>query len=493
MSLRLRLLVAVGAVALVALAVADVATYRYLHSFLYNRIDQSLLVARAPIERGYGGVSGAAVVGDPDQGLVAPTTDIFVEVRAPTGSVLRQDAAVEPNGDKLVPRLPSHLGANGEPVYLTVPSAAGHGQMRALASRLRNGDVVVVAASLAGTDATLSRLLEVELAVSGAALVLAVAAGWWLVRVGLRPLAAVERTAELIDEGDLSHRVPGEAQRSEVGRLAGTVNTMLGRIETAFAERDATEAALRRSDERLRRFVADASHELRTPLAAVSAYAELFERGASSHPEDLARAMAGIRVESARMGHLVEDLLLLARLDEGRPLRRVPVELASLAGGAVDAAAAVAAAGVAGTWPVVLEASEAVEVAGDPAGLRQVLDNLLANVRSHTPAGTRTEVRVRADGGRAVLEVADDGPGMATDQAVRVFERFYRADPSRSRVSGGAGLGLSIVAAIVAAHRGSIEVATAPGQGTTFIVVLPMATSQLAHSAASGEVQRHRP
>jgi two-component system OmpR family sensor kinase len=284
----------------------------------------------------------------------------------------------------------------------------------------------------------------------------------------------METTAAAIAEGDLGRRVPGESEGTEVGRLARTLNVMLTRIQGAFAARDATENQLRQSEERLRRFVADASHELRTPVAAVGAYAELFERGAANRPEDLARVLSGIRSETARMGELVEDLLLLARLDEGRPLEQQNVELVGLVAEAVDAAAAVGP-----DWPVRLVANQAVEVIGDGARIRQVVDNLLANVRAHTPAGTVTTVRVGAREGSSVIEVSDNGPGLADDSSGRVFERFYRADPSRSRQNGGAGLGLAIVAAIVAAHGGTVAASAAPGGGATFTVWLPSVPATL--------------
>ena len=247
-----------------------------------------------------------------------------------------------------------------------------------------------------------------------------------------------------------------------MGEVARALNTMLGRIEEAFAQRDATE-------EQLRRFIADASHELRTPLAAVTAYAEMFDRAAVDHPEDLGRVIGGIQAESGRMGSLVEDLLLLARLDEGRPLERKPVELVAVSADAVAAARAVGP-----DWPVELRAERPVDITGDAARLRQVLDNLLANVRAHTPAGTTARVTVSEDGDEALVEVADDGPGLTAEEASRVFERFYRADPSRSRHHGGTGLGLGIVAAIVAAHGGKVDVSAAPGSGTTFRVHLPL-------------------
>jgi two-component system OmpR family sensor kinase len=338
------------------------------------------------------------------------------------------------------------------------------------ATELPNGDILIVAAPLSDTHGTLNHLLLVEIAVTGGALILAAGIGWWLVRIGLRPLAAIERTAAAISQGELGHRVPGETKRTEVGRLAGVINSMLARIEDAFAARDATESQLRLSEGRMRRFVGDASHELRTPLAAVSAYAELFDRGASERPEDLRRVMTGIRSEAGRMGHLVDDLLLLARMDEGRPLEKVPVELVGLTAEAIDAAQAVGP-----NWPIELQASEPLEVVGDPTRLRQVLDNLLSNVRAHTPEGTHVKVSVSSKDGRAIWEVADDGPGIDAETAERIFERFYRADASRSRASGGAGLGLSIVEAIVKTHGGDVSARPGTDGGSVFLVSLPLA------------------
>jgi len=219
----------------------------------------------------------------------------------------------------------------------------------------------------------------------------------------------------------------------------------------------------------MRQFVADASHELRTPLAAVSAYAELFEQGAAARADDLERVMHGIRGETARMGHLVEDLLLLARLDEGRPLEREDVELVGVTAEAVQTAATVGP-----QWPVRLVATQPVEIIGDRMRIRQVLDNLLANVRTHCPEGTPSVVTVDRDGLDAVISVQDEGPGMSPEEAARVFERFFRADASRSRRFGGAGLGLSIVASITKAHGGTVAAASGPEGGTVFTVRLPL-------------------
>jgi len=293
--------------------------------------------------------------------------------------------------------------------------------------------------------------------------------GWWLVRVSFRPLRAIEDTAEAIARGELAERVPGDEARTEVGRLARALNVMLGRIERAFAQRDATEEELRVSEGRMRQFVADASHELRTPLAAVSAYAELFEQGAATRADDLERVMHGIGNETARMGRLVEDLLLLARLDEGRPLEREEVELVGVAAEAMKTATTVGP-----QWPVRLVARQPVEIVGDRMRIRQVLDNLLANVRTHCPEGTPSVITVDQEGADAVIRVEDQGPGLSPDDSARVFERFFRADPSRSRRHGGAGLGLSIVASIARAHGGTVGAASGNGGGTVFTLRLPV-------------------
>jgi two-component system OmpR family sensor kinase len=467
LSLRGRLLLAVGAVALVALVAADVTTYSLLRSFLFTRIDQTLdttsfsvtplLRARPALPvgasatprstgsaaaaraSGLTGATGATPPGPAPSGSLArlaPGT--FVQERTAAGTVVPAigQPAIAPGGRSYTPKLPTHIAglgkASGAPaVYFTVSSTqAGGPQFRVRAATLAGGRQLIVAAPLGDTVGTLHRLLAVELAVTIAALLAAGLLGWWLVRVGLRPLRAMEQSAEAIAAGEPDQRVAGENDHTEVGRLARALNVMLGRIQAAFAERDATESELRASEERMRHFVADASHELRTPLAAVSAYAELFERGADRKEADLGRVMRGIRNESGRMKALVEDLLLLARLDEGRPLAREPVELVGLAAEAVQTAQTVGA-----EWPVRLDAALPVETVGDRDRLRQVLDNLLVNVRTHTPAGTTTTIRLADGDGVATIAVADDGPGLDADTAAQVFERFYRADPSRSALT----------------------------------------------------------
>ena len=354
--------------------------------------------------------------------------------------------------------------ANGGPI--TVSAVKGGTRFRVqLRSLEDSGQLLVVAAPLNEVDDTLHQLVVVEGLVAIAVLTGVFLVGLYLVRVGLRPLGRIETTAEAIAGGDLSQRVENDDPRTEVGRLGGALNAMLGQIEEAFDERTA-------SENRLRRFVADASHELRTPLAAVRAYAELFDRGARERPEDLERAMTGIQRESRRMGILVDDLLLLARLDQGRPLERKPVELGDVAREAVEAARTLDPGREIG-----LDANGSVVVQGDKERLRQVVDNLLANVRAHTPAGSAATVSVTNGGAQAVLEVADSGPGLSSDALEHAFERFYRGDASRSRDAGGAGLGLAITAAIAASHGGKASVVNegrGGGDGLTVRVTLPL-------------------
>ena len=288
-------------------------------------------------------------------------------------------------------------------------------------------------------------------------------------RIGLRPLTAVERAASQITDTQLDRRVPGGGPNTEVGRLSTAINRMLDRLQGAIDQRERDVVTLQESEARMRQFVADASHELRTPITATAAYAELFERGARDRPDDLERAMTGIRSETARMADLVEDLLLLAQLDEERPIAQTPVDLAALAYEAVDAANAVAP-----DRHVRLRIDDVAVVVGDPSRLRQVLDNLLANVRTHTPLGTSCSLTVRSEEGDAIITVTDDGPGMDPDDAAHAFDRFHRADTSRTRASGGAGLGLSIVAAIIAAHHGDVAMTASPGSGTVVNIRLPL-------------------
>jgi two-component system OmpR family sensor kinase len=445
--LRTRLLVGLLVLAAAGLAIAGAITYREQKQFLYDRLDgQVSAAARDP---------GLA---DPtfQQGTSEPIVPLgtYVQVRDADNHVI---AHSEEYSGIAAPNLPTsieieHYYTVGEPPFRVF---AENGFYRGIPV------VFVAAIPLHDVNDSLHQLLLVELFVALGVLAALALLTYFVVMLGLRPLRQMEETAGAIAAGDLSQRVEVVDEHTEVGRLGIALNEMLHQIETAFDERT-------RSEERLRRFVADASHELRTPLTSIRGYAELFRRGAADRPEDLAKTMRRIEEEAARMGILVDDLLLLARLDQGRPLEREPVDLTRITADAVDDARAIAP-----DRPYDYTPDGAVVVPGDEPRLRQVLANLLQNANRHTPPATPVHVRVTTDGPDAVIEVRDEGPGLDPETASRVFERFWRSDPSRARQSGGAGLGLAIVAAIASAHGGRAEVQTAPGQGATFRVVLP--------------------
>ncbi len=518
MSLRLRLLVAVGLISIAALVVADFATYSALRNSLYNQVDQQLAQHTHPFlvdeatggprcstptplgadgdnavdngNSGTSGDSGSGPVGGQGRGGPNVFGIYFSAVVTENGNTVNGwTCPAYVGAHSYSPQLPSPIsGFSPQPdgtqvAYFTASSSTPGGpdfRVRAVKFPGEN-DVLVQAQPLTDQDSTLHTLFLTELAVTAGAIVLALFGGWWLVRLGLRPLADVEATADAIAAGNLDQRVPGADEPTEVGRLARALNVMLERIQSAFDARVRSESRLKQNEQHLRQFVADASHELRTPIAAVSAYAELFERGAGTRSEDLPRIAAGIRTETARMDRLVSDLLTLARLDEGVPMEREPVELVALVSEAVHTATAVGP-----QWPVQFWAPHPVEVMGDEDRLRQVVDNLLANVRAHTPEGTTTTVRVDQVGDQAEIEVQDTGPGMSGEEASRIFERFYRSDPARARTRGGSGLGLSIVVAIVDAHGGTVTASSAPGQGTTVTVRIPNPADVTVSSAAEG-------
>jgi two-component system OmpR family sensor kinase len=466
MTLRVRLLLGLVVLAAIGLAVAGGVTYRETRDDLLSRVNHQLLAASQQPDLFFGGFNGT------DDGLTAtllpPGT--WAQVReAGTWAILGTKPGVGVSDNK-GPSLPSTLKP-GATFTTRAPRYRVH-----VASTPRTYTVVdrtafpptrqvtaylVVAIPLSDVNHTLRHLLFVEMTVIASVLLGLAILAWWVVKLGLRPLEQMQETAGAIAAGDLSRRVDVDDPTTEVGKLGIALNEMMQQIETAFAARAASEA-------RLRQFVGDASHELRTPLTSIRGYAELFRRGAAEHPEDLAKAMRRIEEESNRMGVLVDDLLLLARLDQGRPLERRPVDLTRIARDAVDDARAVAP-----QRPIDYSPNGAIVVPGDEARLRQVLGNLLQNAHRHTPPETPVHVRVVDTGAEAVIEVADEGPGMAPDDAQRVFERFWRSDPSRTRASGGAGLGLSIVAAIAEAHGGRAELHTSPGLGATFRVHLP--------------------
>ncbi len=476
MSLRTRLLLAVLAASVTGLAIAGVLTFTLVTRAQLEQVDQELERAHPPIER------AAASTFDRERAIREAAPGFFVELRDPEGESSTVIALQRPGEDAVsvavadLPEPESESGGDGrgrrgddEAVYTSVASTGDHG-LRVRVSRQSDGSILIIGRSLQSIEDTRERLLVVLVTASAGAVLVAGLLGAWLVRVGLRPLTAVERAASEISDVDLDQRVPGDGTSTEVGRLATAINHMLDRLQGAMNQREQDVVSLQESEGRMRQFVADASHELRTPITATAAYAELFERGAKDRPDDLERAMTGIRSETSRMADLVEDLLLLAQLDEQRPITRTPVDLAAVAFESVDAATAVAP-----DRPVRLRVDDVAVVIGDPSRLRQVLDNLLANVRTHTPPATPCSLTVRREGDEAVVIVADEGPGMNSGDAARAFDRFHRADTSRTRASGGSGLGLSIVAAIVAAHDGSVAMSSAPGAGTTVTIRIPIA------------------
>ena len=454
MSLRVRLTAVAVILVGLGLLVAGVATRHELQGFLIDRLDQELISARGPVY----GVLRAPPGADGNVGLICGSvpSDSWVVLISPAGRV----AGVHTSRCTLSSSVPGFLthapsGTSSAGGYrLWVGNADPDGAIPAK---------LVIAAPLSDVNSTLNRLTILELVVGAIVLAVVAALALYVVRRELRPLMRIEETAGTIAAGDLTRRIDDADPRTEVGRLGQALNAMLAQIEQAFNERRASES-------RLRRFVADASHELKTPLTSVRGYAELFRRGAAERPEDLATAMQRIESESSRMSVLVDDLLLLAQLDQGRPLDREPVDLVPLVTELVEDSRAIHP-----QWPVDLVSNGPVTVEGDDARLHQAVGNLISNARFHCPPGTPITVRVRAEDGAAVVEVADRGPGIAPDDAARVFERFFRADPSRTRASGGTGLGLSIVASIAEAHGGRAEVDSTPGEGSTFRIVIPAA------------------
>jgi two-component system OmpR family sensor kinase len=465
--LRVRLVALTVLLVTAALVATGFAGTTLLRTSMVGRVDSQLVDYAQRAERG---------------GFAAPRdgqlpSAFFVAVINPDGTGVGQfaDPLYSDRPPPALPRLDSRDVARraGEP--FTVPARGGRDEpWRVLVTPLRDGSgSVLVGLSLDDVETTVGRLAAINLGVGAAVLLLLAGLGYLAVRSSLRPLAEVERTAEAIAAGDLSRRVPEADPRTEVGRLGSALNAMLGQIETAFRAREASEHSARQSEERMRQFVADASHELRTPLSTIRGFAELYRQGAVPEQSDVDRVMRRIEDEAVRMGLLVEDLLMLARLDAERPLFSAPVDLLAVATDVVHDARAVAPGRDLAVE--VLPSEEPPVVLGDDARLRQIAANLVGNAVQHTEGAVR--VRVGTDAGWATLEVSDEGPGLAPEEAARVFERFYRADPSRTRASGGTGLGLSIVAALVAAHGGTVEVRTAPGRGASFRVRLPLVAS----------------
>jgi two-component system OmpR family sensor kinase len=475
--LRLKLVAAILALVTMALLVIGAASMVTVRGFLVDQMDDQL--------------RGAARMGltpaTRDLEFVGVTVD-FLRYTATNGSGPPPQVSASLSAGDL-PRLVTGVdrieAVEGRPFTTVSPSGRVHWRM--LVTVLPNGSILHLADNMSTVDLGVHRLYVSELLFGSGILILLALLGAGMVRASLRPLREIERTAAAIADGDLTRRVPDyepgdQPPRTEVGRLSRALNTMLGQIEAAFTAREASahaalEASERalRSEERMRQFVADASHELRTPLTSIRGFAELYRQDAGKDADQATRLVGRIEQEAARMGLLVEDLLLLARLDQERPLEPVELELRVIANDAVTAARAVAP-----DREITLEIPDGtgpLEVRADEPRMRQVVGNLMSNALTHTPSGTPVRLRLRRDRDQAVIEVCDEGPGLTAEQVAKVFERFYRADTARTRRDGsssGAGLGLAIVAALVKAHAGTVEVESVPGKGATFRVRLPI-------------------
>jgi two-component system OmpR family sensor kinase len=493
MSLQKRLVAVVALLLVIGLVVADVVTYASVRSFLYGQADNTLAQNEA---LGFDYLTYAAAkninVTEPDLSRRV-SSDLYltlldrsghVILRRPSGSTTRPDPA--PILTKSIPaqqvpdiykrvRVGRYAGTFRPDADSVILGSTGDpdGEYRAVAVTVPQG-TLITAISLNPTNDTLNSLRKVELLASLAVLVAMSALVMIVVRRGLRPLRHMAGTADAIASGDLTRRVPEARPETEVGRLGVALNEMLAQIEGAFEEKSA-------SEERLRQFVADASHELRTPLTSIRGYAELLRRGGFSDETGRTKALKRIEQEATRMGGLVEDLLLLAELDRGRPLRAEPVDLQRICADAVGDSNAMA-----HGHHLLLEPGPPVVVLGDAERLAQVAHNLVRNALAHTPPGTEVTVSTGVAQKMGYVRVSDDGPGIPSEVAARVFDRFYQGDPSRS--APGTGLGLAIVRAIAEALHGTAEVVPTPGAGATLVVKIPLAaTHVVAASAVTGQ------
>lgn len=475
MSIRTRLAIAVTLVLLLTLGVLGVVIVRETRATLVAQVDEEVRnvagrakgpgkdrsAARPPKPDGYYQV--AAEGNESYQGTASRPIARFVYSASGVNLAWEPCGYLDdPKPAPKLPEVPSREIASLSNDIVTVPAEDDSLNYRLLTQIEPDGDIAFTAGPLDDVDAAVARLIRVLLIVGVAALAVAALVSWWLIRRGLRPVDQMVATAAAIAGGDLSRRVPDADPRTELGLLGGALNDMLHQVEGAVGARIA-------SEDRLRRFVADAAHELRTPLTSLRGYAELYRQGAISDQEGVDNAMRRIEGEGARMARLVDDLLLLARLDQQRGLERQPVDLIPLVRDAISDFSAVAP-----DRPVSETLVAGAVVRGDPIRLRQIIDNLLVNARMHTPPGTPVHVSVTRTADHVALSVADKGPGIALEDQARVFERFWRADPARTRSKGGSGLGLAIVASLVEGHGGTVKVASQPGQGTTFVVRLPL-------------------
>ena len=469
MTLRLRLVLAVVALVTIAVGLFLAVTYSEFSHSEYQRLANQLRAYEPAVDqyldqvnggRGGGPLGGPAPDGGPEHQPGLPFGS-FAQQRNADGTAIGTSILFVPQNDvgHASPALPSVLAPAPGGRLFTVGATTGSTRFRVYEMTEGSGVTTVVAIPTSDVANAVDHLLLLETGGLAALLVVVAAGAWLILRRGLRPLERMAGTAALISDGDLSQRVTSVGRGSEVGQLGLALNTMLDDIEAAFAERDATE-------QRLRQFLADASHELRTPLTSIQGFAELFRVSGDDARVDLPTILRRIEEESARMRVLVEDLLLLARLDEHRPIERKPTDLVVLS---ADACTDVVA-----TDPdrsVTLDAPDPVVVPGDEAHLRQALSNLTTNALRHTPEGTPVEVGCRLVDGVAVVTVRDHGPGLDGESLAHVFDRFWQND--KARVGTGSGLGLSIVAAIADEHGGRASAANADGGGAVFTLTLP--------------------
>jgi two-component system, OmpR family, sensor kinase len=474
--LRNRLILIPVLLSAVAIISSDFASTTLMRSFLVKQVDTQLdsiaggsilRLDRAGIDPNFvehddNGTTLRAV--QPLGGVPTATSvtvlDTSGKVIARFGGELEGSSATSPF-DGFTPI--DVIKKNDRPFTLT--EKAGQPDIRAIARLLPSGEgTVIVSVALESVDRTLGQMRWLYLLISLIVLSLIAIFSWLMIRLSLRPLRNIEKTAAAIADGDFSARLDEKNPNTEVGHLTQSLNTMLARIESAFDART-------QSESKLRRFVADASHELRTPLTAIRGFAELHRQGAVEGPDKVRELINRIENESIRMGTLVEDLLLLARLDQHRTVEREPVDISLLV---QEAVASAQAAGP--NHPItIFSPDEEIFVLGDSMRIHQSLANLLANARTHTPAGTAITVSISQSHDETLVSVSDNGPGLSPEEQAKIFERFYRVDTSRTRVSGeGSGLGLSIVDAVMKSNGGSVSVQSELGKGCTFTLHFPI-------------------
>ena len=467
MSIKTRLTIIISVLVLAAFALLGAVTVTATEARMIDRVDATLYQASG--RGGHGGQPDGG--GGSDQSSFPSSKRSIASMSFdPQGNLVDSQASGFDDSPDPLPNI-AVLGLAGIRDHVGNPFTVGSvdgGEVsyRALIQSSPDGDYEVVAAPLSDVNSTIRGLILVFILTGAAVLGGVVVVVWFVVRHGLQPIDSMIDTAGVIASGDLTQRVEYEKTTNEVGKLGQALNEMLTQIETSFLAKE-------ESERKLRQFAADASHELRTPLTSIRGYAELFRSGAANDPDTLKRVMLRIESESVRMGKLVDDLLLLARLDQGRSLRHDPVDLARIIENAVTDARAVEP-----DRPITLESPEHLTVTGDADRLKQVIDNLLANARVHTDRERPVHVTVAREAGEAVVSVADSGPGIEKKDLEHVFDRFYRVDTARTRQRGGTGLGLSIVASIVEVHGGRVGVTSEPGKGTTFSFRLPLAVER---------------